>query len=87
MDAQGKRRCRRKHAARFRSHRRPGHDGTSTCETRCGSGGASGVARAAPAVCGVLEPASSQNFVSSVLAAQGGSPNVVALRWYAAKAR
>ena len=76
--------CRREHAARLRSHRWPGHDGTSTCETRCGSEGASGAARA---VCGVLEPAASQNFVSSALAAWSASWNVVALRWCAAKAR
>ena len=82
-----KRRCRRRRAARLPIHRRPGRNGTSTCETRCSSGGASGVARSAPAVCGVLEPAASQNFVSSVLAARGGSPHVVALRWYTAKAR
>ena len=82
-----KRRCRRRRAVRLRSHRRPGRDGTNTFETRCGSGRASGVARAAPAVCGVLEAAASQNFVSSVLTARGGSPNVVALRWYTAKAR
>ena len=82
-----KRRCRRSHAARHRSRRRPGRDGTSTCETRCGSGGASGASRAAPAVCAVLETAASQNFVSSALAARGGSQNVVALRWYTAKAR
>ena len=87
MEAQGKRRCRREHAARLRSHRWPGHDGTSTCETRCGSGGASDASRAAPAVCGVFEPAASQNFVSSVLAARSGSPHVVELRWYSAKAR
>ena len=82
-----KRRCRRRRAARLHSHCRPGHDGTNTCETRCGSGGASGASRAAPAVCAVLEPAASQNYVSSALAARGGSPNVVALRWYNAKAR
>ena len=75
-----KRRCRRSHAARLHSHRWPGRDGTSICETRCSSGGASGVARAAPAVCGVLEPAASQSVLSSALAARGGSQNVVALR-------
>ena len=67
---QNKRRCRRSHAARLRRHHRPGHDGTSTYETRCGSGGrASGASRAAPAVCGVFEPSASQNFVSSAFTA------------------
>ena len=86
MEAQNKRRCRRSHAARLHNHRRPGRDGTSTCETLCGSGDASGASRAAPAVCAVLEPAASQSFVSSVLDARSGSQNVVALRWYSAKA-
>ena len=47
VEAQGKHRCRRKHATRLHSYRRPSHVGTSTCETRCGSGGAS-VLRAPP---------------------------------------
>ena len=33
-----KRRCRRSHAARLRSHRRPGRDGTNTCETGVAAG-------------------------------------------------
>ena len=53
-----KRRCRRRRAARLHGHRRPGRDGTSTCETRCGSGGASGASRAAPAVCAERDLAS-----------------------------
>ena len=87
VEAQNKRRCRRTHAARLHSHRRPGRYGTSTCETRCGTRCASGASRAASAVCGVNEPAAFQSLVSSVLAARGGSPNGVSLRWYTTRAR